>query len=101
MNRWMRSRTDRKIAGVCGGIAQMNGWDSTIVRLVWVALVVFGGTGVLAYLILWVIMPEAPLVLQQGAYPPPAYTGSQPFYPANTAGPVDPNYPGQGPTTGA
>ncbi len=101
MNRWMRSRTDRKIAGVCGGIAQVNGWDSTVVRLVWVALVVFGGTGVLAYLILWVVMPEAPLVLAQGVYPPPAYTGSQPFYPNTPSAPVNPNYPGQGPATGA
>ena len=102
MDRWMRSRTDRKIAGVCGGIAQANGWDSTVVRLVWVALVIFGGTGVLAYLILWVIMPEAPLALPPpGVYPPPAYTGSHNAYPANPAGPVNPNYPGQGPTTGA
>ncbi len=88
MNRLMRSRTDRKIAGICGGIAQYNGWDPTLVRLAWVALVVFGGTGVLLYLILWVVVPEEPMALaaQGAAYPVP------PQYPVPPAYPVPPPY---------
>lgn len=53
-----RSRKDRKIAGVCGGFAEYLDVDSTLIRLVWVMLVLFGGWGLLAYLIAWIIMPE-------------------------------------------
>ncbi len=56
----MRSRHDAIIAGVAGGIARYLGVDSTIVRLVFVALI-FTGVGVLLYPALWIIMPlEAP-----------------------------------------
>ncbi len=58
--RLYRSRSDRKIAGVCGGIAEHFGWDPTLVRLGWVLLTLMGGSGILIYLILWVVMPEAP-----------------------------------------
>ena len=53
---------DSKIAGVCGGIAEYLDVDSTIVRLVWVALsIVPGGVfgGVLAYVLAWIIVPKA------------------------------------------
>lgn len=56
-----RSRTDRKIAGVCAGFADYLDIDPSLVRILWVALVVFGGCGLLAYLIAWIIMPEEPL----------------------------------------
>lgn len=54
--RLMRSREDAIIAGVAGGIARYLGIDSTIVRLVFVALA-FTGAGVLLYPLLWIIMP--------------------------------------------
>jgi phage shock protein PspC (stress-responsive transcriptional regulator) len=54
--RLTRSRTDRVIAGVCSGFAAYSGIDATIVRLVMVLLAVLGGTGVLLYLIAWVIV---------------------------------------------
>jgi phage shock protein C len=53
-----RSETDRVIAGVAGGIAQRFGVNSTLVRLAWVLFVLFGGFGILAYLILWVVLPK-------------------------------------------
>ncbi len=82
MGSLMRSRVNRKIAGVCGGIAEQNGWDPTVVRLIWLALVFFGGTGVLAYVVLWVVLPEAPFALPQQAYAPPPYPGApQGYYP--------------------
>ncbi len=56
--RLTRSKTDRKIAGVAGGIAEYFGLDPTILRAVWVVSVVFGGFGVLAYVILWIVLPE-------------------------------------------
>lgn len=55
-----RSSTDRKIAGVCGGIAEYLGWDPTLVRLLWIVLTLAGGSGILIYLILWVVMPDTP-----------------------------------------
>ncbi len=57
----MRSRKDEKIAGVCGGFAEYLDIDSTLVRLLWVALVFFVGWGVIAYIIAWIVMPEEPL----------------------------------------
>jgi phage shock protein PspC (stress-responsive transcriptional regulator) len=54
-----RSTTDRKIAGVCGGIAEYFELDPTIVRLVYfIALVLPGGIGVLPYIVMWVVLPE-------------------------------------------
>ncbi|MBQ9880649.1 MAG: PspC domain-containing protein [Clostridia bacterium] len=57
-----RSRTDCKIAGVCGGIANYLNVDPTLIRLIWVALVLFGGSGLLAYLICALVIPEEPWV---------------------------------------
>lgn len=61
--RLTRSRTDRQIAGVCGGLAEYFNADPTVVRLAWVIVsivacaVVFG---VIAYLIAWFVIPPAP-----------------------------------------
>ena len=65
------SRTNRKIAGVCGGFAEYLGLDATLVRILWVMLVIFGGCGLIGYIIAWIIMPEEPLP-QAGATPVPA-----------------------------
>ncbi|NJC70199.1 PspC domain-containing protein [Planosporangium thailandense] len=57
-----RSRTNRMVAGVCGGIAEYSNMDPTIVRVLFVVLAFFtGGGALLAYPILWMIVPEAPL----------------------------------------
>jgi phage shock protein PspC (stress-responsive transcriptional regulator) len=53
-----RSETDRVIAGVAGGIAQRLDVSSTLVRLAWVLSVFFGGLGIVAYVILWVVLPK-------------------------------------------
>lgn len=56
-----RSRRDKIIGGVCGGIAQYMEVDPVVVRLVWaIATLVSMGMGILAYLIAWVIIPEEP-----------------------------------------
>lgn len=56
--RLYRSVHGRVIGGVAGGLADFFGMDPTIVRLIFVLLVIFGGSGVLLYLILWIILPE-------------------------------------------
>ncbi len=55
-----RSRTDRVIAGVCGGFAKALGWNSTAVRIIYVVASIFSAAfpGILAYLILWAVMPQ-------------------------------------------
>jgi len=57
-----RSRTHKMIAGVCGGIAEWLGWDPTVVRILYVVVsfVSVAFPGILAYLVLWLIMPKAP-----------------------------------------
>ena len=58
--RLYRSRTDRSVAGVCGGIAEFFGADSTLIRLATILLVLFGGLSLWAYIILWIVIPEGP-----------------------------------------
>lgn len=56
-----RSRHQRMIAGVCGGIAEYFDTDPTWVRLIFILLFFAGGCALLIYLILWIIVPLAPL----------------------------------------
>jgi phage shock protein C len=58
INRLRRSRSDRWLGGVCGGIAVMTGVESWIWRLILVALALFGGTGLLLYILLWIFVPS-------------------------------------------
>ena len=53
-----KSRTDKKIAGVCGGLAQYFGIDSTFIRLALVLLVLCAGTGLLAYIVAAIVLPD-------------------------------------------
>ncbi len=55
-----RSRTDKKLMGVCGGLAKYLNTDSSVIRLVWVLLAIFAGIGLIAYLIIGLILPEEP-----------------------------------------
>ena len=55
-----RSSTDRMLGGVCGGLARHVGIDALLWRMAFVALTVAGGSGVLVYLALWVLMAPAP-----------------------------------------
>ncbi|HUO61720.1 MAG TPA: PspC domain-containing protein [Candidatus Acidoferrales bacterium] len=69
--RLMRSRVDRKIAGVAAGVAEYFDLDPTLVRVLWVVCLLFAGTGGLLYLILWIVLPEEPMRLPMGAPAPP------------------------------
>ena len=60
MKRLYRSKTDKKICGVCGGLAEYFGVDSTLVRLITLAACLAAGTGLLVYLGAAVLMPENP-----------------------------------------
>jgi phage shock protein PspC (stress-responsive transcriptional regulator) len=63
VRRLQRSSADRKVAGVCGGLAEYFGVDSTLVRIAAIVLAIYPGAiicGVLVYLIAWFVMPSAP-----------------------------------------
>jgi len=55
-----KSNTDKKVCGVCGGIAEYLNVDSTIIRLILILAIFFAGCGVLAYIIAALVMPNKP-----------------------------------------
>jgi phage shock protein C len=58
VNRLRRSRSDKWLGGVCAGIATAVGVESWVMRLLAVILALFGGTGVLLYILLWILVPS-------------------------------------------
>jgi phage shock protein C len=60
IKRLYRSRTEKKIAGVCGGLAAYLGVDPVIPRLIWVVFALAAGMGILAYVICWLVVPQEP-----------------------------------------
>ncbi|HUF93450.1 MAG TPA: PspC domain-containing protein [Candidatus Limnocylindria bacterium] len=56
-----RSRRNKMIGGVCGGIAEWLDWDPTLVRIIYIVVSIMSVAfpGILAYLILWIVMPRA------------------------------------------
>jgi phage shock protein C len=71
--RLYRSRQERMISGVCGGIAEYFEMDPTLIRLIFVLLAMAGGPGLIAYIILAIIIPEKPLDYQAPSTPVEAY----------------------------
>lgn len=55
-----KSTTDKKLCGVCGGIAKYLNIDSTIVRLLWALITFLGGAGIIAYIVCALIIPDEP-----------------------------------------
>ncbi|MEE1027697.1 MAG: PspC domain-containing protein, partial [Agathobacter sp.] len=55
-----KSKTDQKICGVCGGIAEYFDTDPTVIRLAWVLFTLLGGSGIVAYIIAAIIMSDDP-----------------------------------------
>ncbi len=60
MKRLYRSRTDKKIAGVCGGIAKYFDVDPVFIRLCWILIALLGGSGIILYIVAWIIIPLDP-----------------------------------------
>ncbi|MCD6247010.1 MAG: PspC domain-containing protein [Candidatus Diapherotrites archaeon] len=58
--RLYRSRKDRILGGVCGGIAEYMDTDPSLIRLLWVLVCLFWGLGIILYLAAWLIIPENP-----------------------------------------
>jgi phage shock protein PspC (stress-responsive transcriptional regulator) len=54
-----RSANQRMLAGVCGGLAEYFNVDATLIRVLFLVLGVFGGSGLVIYLVMWIIVPDA------------------------------------------
>ncbi len=71
--RFERLMNEKKIAGVCAGVARYLSLDVTLVRVIWLLMFLVAGTGLLAYIVCWIIMPKeyepAPPVATQTAVP--------------------------------
>jgi phage shock protein C len=53
-----RSRSQRMLGGVCGGLAEYFNVDATLIRVLFLVLGVFGGTGLVIYVVMWLIVPD-------------------------------------------
>jgi len=84
MERLYKSRSDKIFDGVCGGIGQYFSIDPVLIRLLWILMVLFGGTGVLAYIVAMIIIPREPESTQQleeaSEEIEPEYSFSQKFW---------------------
>lgn len=72
IRRIYRSQQQRVIAGVCGGVAEYFNVDVVVVRLLWVLFTLIGGSGIVAYIICWIMIPDG----QPGQRIPPASSGT-------------------------
>ncbi len=72
-----RSRKEKMIGGVCGGLAGYFDIDPVIVRILFVLAVFMGGSGILAYIICWIIIPEEPMAVASPASPPQSAPATQ------------------------
>jgi phage shock protein C len=81
--RLFRARDDRVVAGVCGGLGRYLGIDPILLRLALVVLILLGGTGILAYIIAWIVIPEEPAAVrprqEAGVDTPEAPIGGPPI----------------------
>ncbi len=69
--RLYRSLTDRKFAGVAGGLAEYLNMDPLLIRLIFVVLTISAGAGVPIYIVLWIVTPEKPIRIQSSTDQPP------------------------------
>jgi phage shock protein C len=66
-----RSRTERMVAGVCGGLAEYFNVDTTVVRVLFLVLTLFGGSGLVVYVVMWILVPDASKAPPTTSAPPP------------------------------
>jgi phage shock protein C len=66
-----RSRTQRMVAGVCGGLAEYFNIDTTVIRVLFLVLTLFGGSGLVVYVVMWILVPDASKAPPTTPAPPP------------------------------
>ncbi len=63
--RLYKDHADKKICGVCGGLAKYLNIDATIIRLIWALLILCAGTGLLAYIVCAIVIPDEPGYIEE------------------------------------
>lgn len=81
--RLYRSNSSTYLGGVCGGLADYFNIDPVLVRIIFVLIFIYGGAGLLIYLILWIVIPKAPLDFSKFYNAPSSGGSPQPEQPAN------------------
>jgi phage shock protein C len=71
-----RSTTDKMLGGVAGGLGEYFGIDSTLIRVLFIVIVFLGGGGIIAYIILWIVVPQKPYELPKYNFNQPPSEGS-------------------------
>jgi phage shock protein C len=66
-----RSRTERMVAGVCGGLAEYFSVDTTVIRVLFLVITLFGGAGLVVYVVMWILVPDASKAPPTTSAPPP------------------------------
>ena len=66
-----RSRTERMVAGVCGGLAEYFNVDTTVIRVLFLVITLFGGAGLVVYVVMWILVPDASKAPPTTSAPPP------------------------------
>ena len=66
-----RSRTQRMVAGVCGGLGEYFNVDTTVIRVLFLVLTLFGGSGLVVYVVMWILVPDASKAPPTTSAPPP------------------------------
>ena len=74
VRRLYRSRTDRILGGVCGGLGEYLGVDSNLIRIVWILLSFVYGVAIIIYIIAWILLPEKPEIEVEPQSAPPQPT---------------------------
>jgi phage shock protein PspC (stress-responsive transcriptional regulator) len=69
LNGLRRSATDQWLGGVCGGLAVFSGLDTWLWRLLFALMFILGGTGLLLYVLLWILVPLEPVAQQHSVVP--------------------------------
>jgi len=77
--RLYRDTEHQKLFGVCAGLAEYFELDVTLIRVIWILLVIFGGTGILAYIILAIVMEPKSVVLERQAKEKKDVVNDDPF----------------------
>ncbi len=81
--RLYRSYTDKMLGGVCGGLGEYFDIDPVLIRVLFVVAVLFGGGGILAYIILWIIVPQKPFSIPKPDQNTPAGSSANDSAPNN------------------
>ena len=70
-SRWISRGAGIEVAGVCGGLAEYFNVDTTVIRVLFLVITLFGGAGLVVYVVMWILVPDASKAPPTTSAPPP------------------------------